>query len=270
MIGKFLFLIVSLSVVLNASLNTKVKGIIGYSAYNKHKNLINYIFKNKSAYYTNGKIDYVKVTSALQNNGLLKLGYGANRFIDVTFTINDNPKKSFKILNDSLKTIGHYYYFTKEANKSDNSLKWTIKLKTKAAINPLRLSQELQKNGCRVVDIQRGSSYKWSYYIDTRNSDIEKTVDLINESSQSVRKSSKPYMVRVSNANALNIQSNNGNNWHPNIIFYDDELNIIDTFKDDSLRKDLRVDVPNDTKYIKINDLYSLANLKRGLTITKE
>jgi hypothetical protein len=143
-------------------------------------------------------------------------------------------------------------------------------LKTKAAINPLRLSQELQKNGCRVVDIQRGSSYKWSYYIDTRNSDIEKTVDLINESSQSVRKSSKPYMVRVSNANALNIQSNNGNNWHPNIIFYDDELNIIDTFKDDSLRKDLRVDVPNDTKYIKINDLYTLANLKRGLTITKE
>ncbi len=268
--SKVLFLILSLSVVLNASLNTKVRNIIGYNAYNKHKNLINYIFKNKSAYYTNGKLNYVKVTSALQNNGLLRLGYGTTRYIDVTFTLNDNPKKSLEILKNSLKAVGHYYFFTKSAQRSNDSLKWTIKLKTKSAINPLRLSQELQKNNCRIIDIQRGSSYSWSYYIDFRNSNIDKSIDLTVNSSQSVKKSSKPYMVKVSNANALNINSNNGNRWHPKIIFYDDDLNIIDTYKDDSLHKSLRVDVPNDTKYIKIDDLYTLANLKRGINITKE
>lgn len=271
MASKLLFLILSLCVVLEASVNTKIRNILGNSAYAKHKNLINYIFKNKSAYYDgNGKVNYVKITSALQNNGLLNLKYNSTRFIEVTFTLTNNPKKSLNILKDSLKSMGHYYFFTKEAIKSDDSLKWTIKLKTAAAISPLKLSKELQKNGCKVVDIQREGSYNWRYSINTEYSDINKAEDLIVNNELTLKKSSKPYMLKVSSINALNISSHSGNRWYPNIVFYDENLNIIEIYKDESLHKNLRVDVPNDTKYIKINDLYTLANLKRGLNITKE
>ena len=45
---------------------------------------------------------------------------------------------------------------------------------------------------------------------------------------------------------------------------------MIEIHEEDSLHNSLRLSVPNNTKYIKIDDLYSLANLKRGITITKE
>lgn len=265
-----LFLFLTLCVVLNASVYSKVENLLGSADYNRHKNLIDYTLKNNSYYDSNNTINYVKLTSALQNNGLLKLGYGTTRYIDVTFVLSDNPKLSLKILKDVLKSMGHYYYFTQEAVKSNNSLRWKINLKTAAAINPLRLSQLLQDNGCRVVDIVREGSYNWVYSINTNNASIDSAEDLINSNSISVKNSTKPYLVKVSSANALNISSNSGNRWYPNIVFYDDAFKVIETYKNESLHKNLRVDVPNSTKYIKIDDLYTLANLRRGLNITKE
>jgi hypothetical protein len=77
-------------------------------------------------------------------------------------------------------------------------------------------------------------------------------------------------MIKIANANVINIESQSGNRWHPNVVFYDNDLKIIEIYKDDNLQKNLRLDVPTDTKYIKINDLYSLSNLRRGISITKE
>jgi len=77
-------------------------------------------------------------------------------------------------------------------------------------------------------------------------------------------------MLKVANTNAINITSNSGNQWHPNVVFYDQKLEVIEIYKEDSLKKNLRLDVPAQTKYIKIDDLYSLSNLRRGISITKE
>lgn len=266
-----LILIITFSVVLNANLDLKIKNILGNSDYNTHRNLINYIFTNKSAYYdSDNKVNYVLLTSKLQENGLLKLNLNSTQYIDVEFTISDNPKKSLKILKDILKSLGHYYYFTQEAISSNNSLRWSIKLKTAAAINPLSLSKELQSNGCRVSDITREGENKWYYTINSSNSSIEKSEDLISNNELSLKKSLRPYMIKVNGASKITIDSNNGNNWYPNVVFYDENLNIIEIFKEDSLHKNLKLDVPNDTKYIKIDDLYTLANIKRGINITKE
>lgn len=265
---RSLILITVFSVVLNASLNTKIQNILGYSAYNKHKNLINHIFKNQSSYYNNGQVNYTALTQKLQSNGLLKLRLGSTRFINVTFTFNSNPKESIFILKNILRSLGHYYYFTTQTVKSGNSLKWSIKLKTAAAINPLRLSQALQQRNCRIVDIRKEGSYNWNYAINSSNASIYKAKDL--SSSISLKKPQKPYLLKVSNAQAINITSRSGNNWHPKVVFYDDTLNILEVFTEDSLQSSLRLEVPSDTKYIKIDDIYTLANLKRGLNITKE
>ena len=268
---KKLILIITCSLALNANITTEVRNILGSNAYNKDLNLINYIFRNNSSsYYTNGKVNYIKLTSKLQSNGLLKLKYSSSRYIDVSFKISDNPKKSLMILQDSLKSLGYYYYLVKDAKYDGSNYIWNIKLKTEAAINPLRLSKALAKNNCRVSFIKKEGTYNWTYSIDSDNAIIYKTKDLINNSQLSLKKPLRSYMIRVANANSLNIISNSGNRWHPQVIFYDNDLNVIENFKDDSLHQNLRVDVPNNTSYVKIDDLYSLANLKRGISITKE
>lgn len=266
---KKLILLIACSVVLNANLNVKIENIIGSDSYYTHKNLINYIFSNKSAYYTNGVVNYPLLTEKLQSNGLLKLKYSSSQYIDVRFEFTGQPKKSLIILKDILKSLGHYYYFTQEASFEDKFV-WSIKLKTEAAISPLALSQALAKRDCRVTDIRKEGSYTWHYSIDSNNSQIFKSKDLITNNELSLRKPTKPYMIKIANANAINIQSQSGNRWHPNVVFYDNDLKIIEIYKDDNLQKNLRLDVPTDTKYIKIDDLYSLSNLRRGISITKE
>ena len=266
---KKLILIITCTIALNANVNTEIRDILGPSAYNTHKNLINYIFKG-SSYSNNGQVNYLALTSKLQANGLLKLKYGSTKYIDVSFKISDTPKKSLLILKDALKSLGHYYYLVQDAKYDKNSFIWNIKLKTEAAINPLRLAKALAKNNCQVSYIKREGAYSWRYSINSDNSNIYKAKDLTTNNQLSLKKPLRPYLLKVSNANSLNITSNRGNRWHPDVVFYDDDLNIIENFKDDNLHQNLRVDVPINTTYIKINDLYSLANLKRGISITKE
>lgn len=61
MIKKILFLTI-LAITLKASLlDDKISNLIGSYDYIKHKNLINYIFKNQEEYYIGQNIDYIKV-----------------------------------------------------------------------------------------------------------------------------------------------------------------------------------------------------------------
>ena len=103
---KKLFLIIALCVVSNANIDVAVQNMIGNSDYNTHRNLINHIFSNKSSYYTNGQINYVRISQELENNGLIKLNLGSVQDVEATFYFNASPKKSIKNISDILKTIG--------------------------------------------------------------------------------------------------------------------------------------------------------------------
>ncbi|MFW0694638.1 hypothetical protein ACN091_10295, partial [Aliarcobacter butzleri] len=99
---------------------------------------------------------------------------------------------------------------------------------------------------------------------------VYKTADLIKNKSLSLKKPNKPYIIEISNTRAISISSNINNSWYPSIVFYDKDFKIIEIVEKDSLHKHLVIDVANKTRYIKIDDLYSLANLKQGISTTKE
>ncbi|MGA1931715.1 hypothetical protein ACH5BF_03210 [Arcobacter sp. YIC-464] len=267
---KKLVLIVALGITLSANINTKVQNLLGVETYNTHQNLINFIFSQKSAYYTNGQLNYTLVTQKLQDNNLLKLNFPSTTYINVNFILKGEEKKALFILKDILKSLGHYYYFTQEANHNENDLFWSIKLKTDVAINPLRLSQSLDKANSKILNIIKEGSSNYTYVIDFTNSELAKVEDLKFNSQITLKKPFRPYMINVANATSINIDSHIGNRWHPNITFYDNSMNILEVVKEDSFKKSFKVDVPVDTSYIKIDDLYSLSNLKRGISITKE
>ena len=67
-------------------------------------------------------------------------------------------------------------------------------------------------------------------------------------------------MLMVDDCSYLEIRSHYLNNWFPNIVFFDEDLKILDVIKKDSVNRRYKTEVPQNTKYIKISDLYNLIN----------
>ncbi|PLY07318.1 MAG: hypothetical protein C0625_06830 [Arcobacter sp.] len=261
------------SIILFASLNAitfneKIINIIGYNEYSQNKGLIDHLFSNKEAYYKNGSLNYLVVMEKLKLNGLLKMAYSEPQDLIITFNINYDPIKSIKIISDSLKALGYYHYFTKHLLYDQNSnLTWTINLKTEAAIDPLMLSKELSNHNCQFIDIRKEGYIKWMYTIDTSDSIISKAELISSGERVDFRKPLKPYFIKVEGSKNLNILSKPGNQWFPQIVFYDKHLNILDIVKEDNKYDSLQLEIPEETTYIKINDIYTLTNIKRGLSV---
>lgn len=266
---KTLFIILITTLTLNAtSFTQRIINIIGEEEYMVNKGLINYLFKNEANYYANGSVKYIDIMEKLQKNGLLKTSFNSPMDVTIVFYINDNPVKSLKTISDSLKSLGYYHYFTKKLVYDENqNIIWTINLKTEAAIDPLMLSKELFENRCYIFDIKKEGLTKWMYTIDTSNSILSSATKIASNERINLRKPLKPYLLEVENAKVLNIISKPGNQWFPYVVFYDEHLNIMQIVKEDSEKKGLRLDIPEYTKYIKIEDIYSLSNINRGLNV---
>ena len=86
-----MILLITVSVMLSANLDMKVKDLLGNSDYNTHKNLINHIFSNEANFYTNNQIDYTKIIQELSNNGILKLNLPSTQNVSITFNVNKYP-----------------------------------------------------------------------------------------------------------------------------------------------------------------------------------
>lgn len=268
---KKLLLIFTCSIVLNANnLDERIIQLIGNNKFVENKGLINYLFSKKSDYYdVNGTVKYVDLLNKLQENGLLYLSFGKPEDLTITFNISHDPIKSLKIVSDSLKSLGYYHYFTKKLSYTqEGELNWTINLKTEAAIDPLMLSKEFEKHNCKPTDIKKEGELSWIYDVDTSLSTFNDAKDLITGEEIDLKKPLRPYFLKVSNASKILIDSKVGNRWFPHIVFYDRHLTIVDVVKKEQRHQKLEVEIPQYTKYIKIDDLFTLANIKRGLSVT--
>lgn len=269
MLKKVVSILILFTLFLNAaSFDQKVANIIGYDSFNENRGLINHIFSNKSAYYQYGKLNYVSVMEKLKDNGLLKVSLSSPEDVLITFEISNAPIKSMKIIADSLKKLGYYHYFTKNlVYNHDKSIIWVISLKTEAAIDPLMLSKELAQNNCQFIDIVNEGYTTWKYVINTSNAILSKADKMIAGEKIDFRKPLSPYLVSIEKASNLTVVSKPGNQWFPNIVFYDKDLNILDIVKEDKKSASLRLTIPENTTYVKIDDLYMLENIRRGLSV---
>ena len=268
---KKLLLIFICAIALNAnSLDQRIIDIIGNNKYIENKGLLNYLFsKEKDFYDANSTVKYIAVLEKLQENGLLHLGFEKPENLTITFYINHDPIKSLKIISDSLKSLGYYHYFTKKLSYDENgNLEWIINLKTEAAIDPLMLSKEFVKHNSKPIDIKQEGYSNWMYVIDTSFSTIDDAKKVLLSEKVDLRKPLRPYFLEVSKASQMLITSKYGNRWFPHIVFYDKHLTIIDVVKKEQRHQKIKVAIPQYTKYIKIDDLFTLANINRGLSVT--
>lgn len=259
-------LTVDASVVQENPVTAKIKSFLNDSTYKNNKDFINVIFDPKSAYYINDRVDVVKIIQTLKDNGLLNLFFKSPQAFSLNFKTNGPPMFFVKIMDDALRSIGYYRYVTSASNFDASEFSWSINLVSEYMTDPLILQKALKKSGCEIVDIKRNNAKEWTYTIDMSNGHLN-LISLTNGKKILLRRSLYAHWFNVSQIRGLKIKSSRRNHWYPYIAYFDNSLHLVKLLKRDKVYKNISLKIPKNAKYIKISDLYTLKNVRDGLTL---
>ena len=248
-------------------LTQKIKSLVDTEVFVRDKAYIDIIFSQKEDYFTNdGRVDSVKVIQTLKENGILNLFFKKPCEVNISFKTEGTPLFFVKIMSDTLRNIGYYRYVTEESNLKNLEFTWKINLTSEYAADPLILSKELNKSGCKIVDVIRESATNWTYIIDMKNARLNTKV-LEEDVELKLKRSLYSYWLDVSKIKKLQISSSYRNNWYPYIAYYDKSLNLLRVIKRDAKRRRITLDMKENTHYVKISDIYTLKNIKDALIL---
>ena len=246
----------------------KIKTFVSPSVFKKDRAYLEIIFSPKEEYYLEDNVvDSVKVIKTLKENGILNLFFKAPKELNISFKTTGNSLFFVKIMSDTLRNIGYYRYVTKESNLDNKEFTWKISLTSEYAADPVVLSKELKKNSCKILDIIRTSPTDWTYVIDMQNTKLNTRI-LYNGEEVRLKRSLYAYWLDVSQIKKLKITSSYRNSWYPYIAYYDESLKLLRVIKRDKKRKNITLNMKENTYYLKISDIYTLKNIKDSLVLT--
>jgi len=263
----FVYIVLFLSFLNANNLDDKIENLIGANNFVKHRNLISNLTVNKNLFHLGEDLKYSKILDMLNQNGLLKLRFDSPKKVEITLIVKNKPMKAMKILKDTLVNLGYSYYFTDSLTYKDNVLIWKINFKSEYMLDPYIFNKDLNKNEAQIVNINRISETNWEYELDMQNAKLENTLKVEKNERIRLKKPLKAYLIKVNDAKQLSVASKKYNHWYPKISFFDKDLKVLGVIKKYTMYKGLKINIPFDTYYIKIEDNYTLLNIKRGLTI---
>ena len=238
---------------------SKIENLMGEVNYQKYQKLIPKIFP-KSEY------NITAIVKKLKYNGLITLFFNKAKITDTKFEFqNSNPILAQKILNNSLRSLGYYYFYPVEISKINNFYNVTIEMKSEHFIDPVALMNELKSRGCNVLDVSRNQEI-FDYKIDCSNAFIKEIKDLTNDNQRLINPNGV-YWIKTNNFTQIFIKTSKLDSWHPSVWFYDKNLNLINVYRKNVVKKFLVLSIPPACEYIKITDIYSPENFKRGIII---
>ncbi|MDR2342755.1 MAG: hypothetical protein LBD84_06935 [Campylobacteraceae bacterium] len=248
----------------------KASEFISQSKLNTSKNLISFLFANADKYYNeNGKIDTISVLKTLKDNGLLELSFKEPQDLELVFITKQNPLIFMKTVSESLNSIGYNLFLTKKISKSVDEFVWHISLSTHNVPNPLLLNDKLKLHGCEILDIARDDNI-WIYTVDSQNAKLD-TIKIAFNKRTTLKKPFAPYLLELNNnAKTITLEANPSDYWYPKINFYNENLYLLHTIELDKRETAVKIKIPQNSAYIKIDDRFTLENIKRGLSVTFE
>lgn len=265
---KTFFLIIFSSYFLYADiLNDKIENLIGTKNFQLHKNLLMNLTQNKSAFYIGNELNYTPLLKMLKDEGLIALDFESPKDITIKFIIDTSYKKGLKTLQDVLSTLSYTYYFTDYLKQIDDTLEWQIRFKSEFMLDPYIFDKELNKIGSKITQISRISKYEWLYKINVKNSKLQDSTKIETNEKVKLLKPLKPYLLEIKDAKEIVVISHKLNNWFPKLAFFDKELNVLAVVEKKRMYRGVKIPIPKNTTYIKLDDNYTLLNIKRGLTI---
>lgn len=248
-------------------LEEKIETFIGGNEYKIQKNLINILFQDeKSFLHVDGSVNDMKVLGQLKTSGLLKLFYDKPQNMYLSFYTKENSLIFMRVINETLSSMGYNYFLTKRVLKDSSGFTWKIVISTEHVVDPTIFSQKLSTKGCILESVERPIQNEWNYFINTDEIEIE-AIKVETNTTVKLKKPIKPYWVNVQNMKSVFFRSKIADKWHPYIVFYDEKLHIIKDYQKDEVLNRLRLIIPKDAKYVKVADMYTLDNIKRGLSI---
>ena len=247
-------------------LTAKIKSFLDQQTYESNRKFIQLIFDPRESFYLNERVDSVKVIETLKENGLLKLFFNKPREFKLNFKTSGSPLFFVKIMGDALRNIGYYRYVTRASNLDISEFTWNIVLNSEYATDPLVLQNVLSKSGCAIIDIERNSAQEWTYTVDISRGFLN--IELLEDMQETtLKRSLYAYWLDVSKIRTLKIRSSRRNHWYPSIVFYDASLHLLEVIKKEYVHRKITLMIPQNAKYMKISDLYTLKNLKDELTL---
>lgn len=242
----------------------KIQSFLNEATYENNKEFIDVIFEPKAAFFVNERVNSVKVIETLKENGLLKLFFKTPRELKLNFKTSGAPLFFVKVMADTLRSIGYYRYVTTASNLDASEFTWNINLTSEYATDPLILDKELTKRGCKIIDITMDSLSEWTYVIDISNGYLN-VKELVADENVRLKRSIYAHWLDISKIKELTIKSSRKNSWYPSIAYYDSSLHLLKVTKKNYISRKLKLDIPQNTKYIKITDLYTLKNVRDAL-----
>jgi len=249
------------------SIEKEVENILGKASFSANKGLVSVLFKKRTDFFRGNKVDILKVLQTLKKNDLLDLRFQETTTIQLSFaTTETKPLLFIKTIKDVLNSLGYNHTLTAKALRDTSGFLWKVTIRSASVIDPVVLAKEVRKRGGYLNSVKRYSKDNWRYNVDIYRAHLlAKKLPLNKE--VSLKKPLKPYWIETTGARTIKIDSKNGNKWHPYIVFYDADLNILDNYTKERKSYNATLKIPNGSKYVKISDIYTLENIKRGLKI---
>ena len=245
-------------------LDEKIISFIGEESYERNRDYIHINFKNVKSFYTKENINVVKVVELLEENGLLHLFFKEPQQYEMTFHSTGDPLFFVKLMGDTLRDIGYYRYVTKESTHDESGFEWKISLEAEYVTDPVLLRKELATRGCEIIDITRNSATDWHYDIDTSKAHL-KADTLKSGKTKKYKRLQYAKWLNVAHVKRITVTSHRANFWFPYIALYDSSLRLLKVIKKDEETKKLKFDLPEETRYIRVSDLYTITNIRYGL-----
>jgi hypothetical protein len=267
LVRVLIVLILLLSVINASSLNSELENILGQNSYFSKKKFLNIIFKDQKKFYVGSQVDIHKVLSTLKENNLIHLDFKNNRDLHLSFATEQNSPLIFlKMIHNTLNTLGYSMPEVEKVMHDSSGFLYKVKLQTSSAVDPVLFANELKKQGCYISGMKRYSKVNYRYNINISNIDIVPIDTQFNEKIY-LKKPLNPYWIDIESAKTILLGSSRANSWHPYIVFYDRDLKPLDTISKELKSYNEKLSIPRDAKYVKVSDIYTLENLKRGLSI---
>jgi len=249
-------LIIFLSSFLLADSYTFTQNILGEKLFNQYKNLI------YSSLEENASLKQTLIF--LKSNGLINLYFKKIKTIHPTFIFtNSNSIFNTKTLYNTLEKIGYYNFYPVKITKNKN-YSVTLEITAQNYIDPLILLNELNKRGCSLYNIKKNQNF--TYYIHCFNEHITNTA-VLKKDIQSLHNIKGIYWINPNGFNKIYIATSKYDFWHPYVVFYDTNLNILNIISTSNLIRKQILNIPKECQYIKIADTFTKENIKRGIFI---
>ncbi len=253
---------------LNAdALNDKIENLMGERSYHMNKLFLERLFKNRKAFYVMGRLDSLKLLNTLKENGLLSFNFDKPSMLKITFKASSNPLAFAKSINNSLSMMGYSYVLPIKMQSSLGENVFSYELKTEYVLDPNILIETMKRHGFDFVDIRRISLKEWEYDFSLQEVKLPNARVLVLSSDPvEFKEASGKYWLSVNQNAYLKISSNNPL-WQPKIIFYDENLKIIQIIAKENRQQEIALNLLDGVRFIHITDAKNPIILKNGISV---